>query len=384
MKQAAKLLIALFCIASLAGISVAAARPAVTATAAIQDQGCPLVVPLGTVTVAPNQPAVPRNSTVGIINALCDVNLAILNCFFLPSAATINCDTNADGIFDLAIPLVDVDPETHIFTRARLQALSPQLPGTAFPLACCGGVAGLSVTGLAVGHVQTLNCLIDLGLRAPVLISVSPSEGSCGLPQNLLIPGACFIQPNGSPNVTSVFAVERGNPANVVQASRFVILNPNLIDALFEFGAANAGKTFLFHASGPNGTSRNLTSLPAGAPAGCPLGNEQGVAVSFTCTAASGGGSGQAPSIGECRIQRNTSGTFVLSVTGHGFQEGSLVTIDGVKPKKIRWRNLVPQTDSYSTVTLQGKICGSLPGLVEIVSPDGATRLTYQCGAVCE
>jgi hypothetical protein len=88
-----------------------------------------------------------------------------------------------------------------------------------------------------------------------------------------LISGACFIIPQGS--ITSVFAVERTNPANVIQATNFVVLNNNLIDALFNFTSANAGKTFLIFVTGPGGTSRNLTTAVAGAPAGCPLGNEQ-------------------------------------------------------------------------------------------------------------
>jgi hypothetical protein len=67
-----------------------------------------------------------------------------------------------------------------------------------------------------------------------------------------------------------------------------VILNPNLIDAFFDFGAlGSAGRRFAIFVSGPNGTSRNLFALPAGAPPGCVLGNEQGLQVTFTCNVAS-------------------------------------------------------------------------------------------------
>src|SRR5262249_55994112 len=92
---------------------------------------------------------------------------------------------------------------------------------------------------------RTSNCVIDLGVRAPVVISVTPSNGNCGVAQDLLISGACFILPSfgpagvGTTNVTSVFAQEVGNPSNVKQATNFVILNPNLIDALFNFGSPN-------------------------------------------------------------------------------------------------------------------------------------------------
>src|SRR5205085_8170595 len=115
----------------------------------------------------------------------------------------------------------------------------------------------------------------------------------------------CFLLGDGKSNVTSVFAVERGNPANVIQSRAFVIVNTNVIDALFDFGAANAGKTFLIYAAGPNGTSRNLTALPEGTPTPCPLGNEQGVQVTVTCKAATGGGgsggeSGSVPLADRC------------------------------------------------------------------------------------
>src|SRR5205085_2964045 len=124
----------------------------------------------------------------------------------------------------------------------------------------------------------------------------------------------CFLLGDGKSNVTSVFAVERGNPANVIQSRAFVIVNTNVIDALFDSGAANARKTFLIYAMGPNGTSRNLTALPQGTPTPCPLGNEQGVQVTVTCRQATGGGSGNTPPItpstDRCELQRDAAGSF--------------------------------------------------------------------------
>src|SRR5207253_8831486 len=99
---------------------------------------------------------------------------------------------------------------------------------------------------------------------------------------------------------TAVFAVDRNNPANVIQSKNFVIINTNVIDALFDFGGANAGKTFLIYATGPNGTSRNLTALPPGTPTPCPLGNEQGIQVTVTCKSA--GGSGGAGDSGDSPV----------------------------------------------------------------------------------
>src|SRR5205085_10249420 len=202
-----------------------------------------------------------------------------------------------------------------LLVRATLPALGPALPGTPFPLACCGGAANavLSVTvtegdnNVFGTFTITQTVPIDLGQRAPVVISASPGSLDCAVAQNLIIPGACFLLGDGKPNVTAVYAVERGNPANVIQSKAFVVINANVIDALFDFGGANAGKTFLIYATGPNGTSRNLTDLPPGTPLPCPLGNEQGVQVTVTCKAAtgSGGGSGSVPLADRCELQRD-------------------------------------------------------------------------------
>jgi hypothetical protein len=282
------------------------------------------VVP-GTFQVAPNQP-------VRLINALCAVDLNTLGCGFFPNettivcqgfasqtgvplqrpgktvstAQTLACDTNADGIPEAIIALGNVTPVSKQLVRGTLQPLTAAgLPGTAFPLTCCGGVASLTTTttfsagdnNIFGPFTRTVVCSIDLGLRAPVVISIAPSDGNCAVGQNTIITGACFVfnvpvssaNPTGVVNnVTRVFAIERLasgalNPANTKDATRFVVLGPTLIDAFFEFGTVNAGKTFLIFVSGPNGTSPNLVAADA-RPAGCPTGNEQGIQVTFTCS----------------------------------------------------------------------------------------------------
>jgi len=154
--------------------SLAKSKPAIGSTA---QQGL-IVIPAGQVAVAPNQPAVLPNSTVGIINALCDVKLYILSCPFLPTSGSIVCDTNGDGIPELSIDLKDISNLNSILVEATLPALSPQLPGTAFPLACCGGVAqltllkhvGASDDNIFGEYTLIASCPIDLGIRTPVVI----------------------------------------------------------------------------------------------------------------------------------------------------------------------------------------------------------------------
>lgn len=355
------------------------------------------VLPNLPVAVAPNQPEVTPESTAGIINALCDVTLNIIGCGFMPTAITIICDTNGDGVPELLVPLDRLTLVNRLLLQARLPALSPQFPGTAFPLSCCGGPATLQLTRMigsgddnVFGPVtQTAAVPIDLGLRAPVVISASPSDVDCSIPQNIVIPGSCFLQQDGSPNVTSVFAVERDNPNNVILASPFVVLSDNTIDALFNFGAANAGKTFLIFASGPNGTSRNLTSLPEGAPPGCPLGNEQGVQVTVTCRSASppdptdGPVSPVSAVINGCKVTRNATGKFSLALTGRGFKPGAVVLMLNQTFTNSKVKDAAPDNNTWNKLVVKGRVCRDLPGPVIVINPSQSPSLPFQCDTGC-
>jgi hypothetical protein len=233
--------------------------------------------------------------------------------------------------------------------------------------------------------------VIDLGLRAPVVISASPSNVDCAIAQNLQIPGSCFILEDGTANVTSVFAVEVGNPAHIIPATRFVVLTSHLIDAFFEFGAANAGKEFLIFVSGPNGTSRNLTSLPQGAPAGCPLGNEQGIRVSVTCnrpqTPVDGNTTPISPLVSGCLIERTDAGANILIASGRNFRPGATVTIGGVIPKKVKLKQQQPD-GTFNSLVIKGGVCGRLPGIIIVTNPPTASSpavssLPFTCNQSC-
>lgn len=371
------------------------------------------ILPAGTVQVAPNQPEVLPNSTRGIINALCDVKLNVLSCPFFPNAGVITCDSNGDGIDEVTIKLVNVTVINSLLVQVTIPSLTPQLPGTAFPLACCGGVASFTLlkkVGAGDDNVfgeytQKTTCPIDLGIRAPVVISASPSAGNCAIEQNLQIPGACFTLPfiastdaSGNAvylpgttiNVDAVFAVEVGNPANVIQAKRFVILTHNMIDALFNFGDANAGKTFLIYATGPNGTSRNLTVRPQGTPASCPLGNEQGIQVTFSCDKKSAPGdsvpvSFPSAQVLDCRLDRNEAGAFSLTLTGRRISADAKITVAGVTPKKVKLKTLDENNSGfYTKAILKGRFCNGLPGIILIENPGERPSPAFQCAEVCQ
>src|SRR5205823_441807 len=161
---------------------------------------------------------------------------------------------------------------------------------------------------------------------------VTPSNGNCAVQQDLLITGACFTFTTPSANgpvvntVTSVFALERGNTANRVNAAPFVVINANLIDAFFNFGSANAGKTFLIFVQGPGGVSRNRTAAITGEPAGCALGNEQGIQVTFTCNSTT------APQTGAAVLTSYEFDPTTNSITVHGsnIDENATVSVGGV------------------------------------------------------
>jgi hypothetical protein len=223
-----------------------------------------------------------------------------------------------------------------------------------------------------------------------VVVSATPSDADCSIGQNLLIPGFCFILPDGKPNVTSVFAVERDNPDNVVPASRVAIMNSNLIDAYFEFGGANAGKVFLIYVSGPNGTSRNLR-VPAEAPAGCVLGNEQGVQVSVTCRL---GDIRPSPPertppqpyfIEGCELNRDETGAYTLTVfSSRGFPVDSTFSVGGVIPKKTRLKDPMPISsfNLYQKAILKGKLCRGLPGTIVLTVPN-RPGAEFSCAEQC-
>jgi hypothetical protein len=297
----------------------------------------------------------------------------------------LNCDTNADGIPDAVIALTGVTPTNINLIRATLSPIATT-PLTAFPFACCGGQATLTTTTTFTAgdnnvfgpFTRTFTCPLDLGLRAPVVISVTPSESDCSVNQDLLISGACFVI-NGAANVTSVFAVENGNPNNRINATAFVILNPNLIDAFFNFGTANAGKTFLIFVSGPNGTSQNLTTPPTGATCAPPtLGNQQGIQVTFRCrpgTAPGGGGTANTAVINSASFDEGR-----LIVNGSNIQADAEVFLGTTKGKKVKYKGLQTGSNTFTKLVVKG-LCGASGQLT--IRQSGTTSAPFTLSQLC-
>ncbi|PYT05213.1 MAG: hypothetical protein DMF60_12635, partial [Acidobacteria bacterium] len=162
---------------------------------------------------------------------------------------------------------------------------------------------------------------------------------------------------------------------------------PNLIDAHFAFGSANAGKTFLIFVVGPGGTSRNLTTLPAGSPAGCPIGNEQGIQVTFKCNAPGVPGGGTTPLdiavVTGCKLDRQATGQFFLDVTGTKIKSGALITVGGIEPKKIKVIEVESGTNNPTKLRLVKKVCNGLPGNIVITNPGATASAPFLCTERC-
>jgi hypothetical protein len=115
------------------------------------------------------------------------------------------------------------------------------------------------------------------------------------------------------------------------------------------------------------------------------LGNEQGIQVTFTCrTTVIDVPTTRAAVVSGCRLQRNESGTFILTVTGLDFQRGLTVTVGGVTPRKVRFRDASSEAGFFTRLELKGRVCRGLPGAIVVVNPGGARPSTpFQCNFSC-
>jgi len=379
-------------------------------------------------------------TTTGLVNAICQVTLNLVGCGFFPNevttvcqgfeaetgqllqragktvttAATIQCDTNGDGVPDSTIfVLTNVTPVNCNLVTGVLSPLA-SMPGTAFDAFCCGGVATVTVTttftagdnqvfgpnsnpvkGVFTTITRSSMCTIDLGTRAPLVFSVTPNKGDCSVCQDLLVSGACFCGPDGTFNVTSVIFQDTSNPANKITiglnpsaSGQIKPLTCNLFDVFACFTSANAGKTFLVFAVGPGGTSRNLTGAVTGQPgAPCPaVGNEQGFQVSFACNAPGGPGPGPGPLdiavVTSCHLDRSDTGQFFLDVVGTNIKHDATVTVGGVTPKKIK-EIVFGGTTGPTTLRLVKKVCNGLPGDIIITNPGASPSQPKACSERC-
>ena len=217
------------------------------------------------------------------------------------TAATVQVDTNSDGVVDTTVALTNVTPVSKNLVTATLAPLANSSgtgAGSPFLFSATGGTSLFSAkTTFTAGDnnvfglfTRTGTANFDAGARAPVVVASVPSSGDSSVVQSLTITGSDFQYqtitqiPSGPAGlrpftVNGVFAVQRDNPANVIQATTFNVVNNTTINATFNFNNAALGKQFLIFAKNAAGNSRNALTPPGGAS---PAGNEQGNLILFT------------------------------------------------------------------------------------------------------
>ncbi|MEN3333203.1 MAG: hypothetical protein V7641_2568 [Blastocatellia bacterium] len=92
------------------------------------------------------------------------------------------------------------------------------------------------------------------------------------------------------------------------------------------------------------------------------------------------------PLVNGCRLTRNPSGAYVLTVFGAAIKAGATVTVGGVRPKKIQFIELEPGSpNTYRTIRLVKKFCGGLPGNIIVTNPGscGGSGVPFFCNEVC-
>ena len=111
---------------------------------------------------------------------------------------------------------------------------------------------------------------------------------------------------------------------------------------------------------------------------------QTGVITVYAKTSSGGPPSGQAL-VNRCDLRRTASGSFRLSVYGSNIKAGAAVTVGGVTPKKVKFKDEVsPGQGVFTRVNLKGGICDGLPGPIRITNPGAPPSEPFQCASSCQ
>ena len=84
-----------------------------------------------------------------------------------------------------------------------------------------------------------------------------------------------------------------------------------------------------------------------------------------------------------CRINRSAAGIITLDVTGRNFKANATVTINGESPKKVKAKDPQTGTNTFNRLTLKGRVCRNLPGIIVVTNPGGRPSQPFQCNERC-
>ena len=88
-----------------------------------------------------------------------------------------------------------------------------------------------------------------------------------------------------------------------------------------------------------------------------------------------------------CDLKRSAAGVFTLDVTGTNIKDEAEVRINGVEPKKVRFRDQTGTDNSgrriFSRLTLKGRLCANLPGSIVVTNPGARPSTPLVCNDRC-
>src|SRR5262249_12088009 len=147
--------------------------------------------------------------------------------------------------------------------------------------------------------------------------------------------------------------------------------------------------TFVVFVSGPNGTSQNLTTLPAGSscPAGF-VGNQQGILVTIKCNAPpTPAPQPNSPTITNATLTTSASGLPELDVIGTGFSSNAVVSVNGVNAKITVMSGLDTGSNAYTKASVTKKACKLLKSghnVITVTNSDGKASNGYTFNQKCQ
>ncbi|MEW6207373.1 MAG: hypothetical protein AB1631_03335 [Acidobacteriota bacterium] len=89
------------------------------------------------------------------------------------------------------------------------------------------------------------------------------------------------------------------------------------------------------------------------------------------------------PPISTCEIERNPSGASSLIIRGNCIKRGASITVGGVTPKTVKFKQPDQTGTFYAKVIAKGRVCRGLPGAIIIRNPGEQIARAFQCNEVC-
>ena len=206
----------------------------------------------------------------------------------------------------------------------------------------------------------TLTCAstIDIGARAPVVLSIAPDTVACEDPddpdnvEDVQIAGLCFF---GS--ITSAFITTNPDGTGTrVDLSNVVNVQSNIVTATVPIAQLTPDTPYYVFVVRSDGV--RSTSYP----------NAFGFDVTFTCLSEE---TPEEPEIRltSCRVVRNSVGKLILQVNGENFvPNDSIVLLNGVPCRRNKYpaRFINPTSGTTTRINCSGGLSGLLPATVTV------------------